>query len=270
MPATEDTSGIFRQVVVFAAPGLGVGAQADARDYQDRGTDTLAHVATYMGGLELRILQWLGLGNVAPARGVGPADPPAASFGRAARATEGRDPEGALDELIGPACRALGGAGIPVCAVGAAADMLEAYASVERRPADSLTKLVDTVTDVMNQRREGLIVAVPRRGVVAGAGPVGIARGLASLDAAIVRLLDQQPEDTVLIITSLGGHDATIAPGTGPTREDAPILAYTPAVPSGIALGKRSTLADIGATVVEILGVDEPAPGTSFYAELLS
>ncbi|MFT7583314.1 MAG: phosphopentomutase, partial [Myxococcota bacterium] len=70
MSEASDNSGLFRKVVVVAWPGFGVGAQPDAQAYRDRGANTLGNVAVYMGGLDLTILHWLGLGNVAPIRGV--------------------------------------------------------------------------------------------------------------------------------------------------------------------------------------------------------
>ena len=54
----------------------GVGALPDARDYGDEGTNTLAHLAEALGGLQLPTLGALGLGSIVPVRGVAPAADP--------------------------------------------------------------------------------------------------------------------------------------------------------------------------------------------------
>ncbi len=54
----------------------GVGALPDAADYGDEGTNTLAHLAEAVGGLELPTLAALGLGSIIPLRGVPAAQSP--------------------------------------------------------------------------------------------------------------------------------------------------------------------------------------------------
>jgi phosphopentomutase len=54
----------------------GVGALPDAHSYGDEGTNTLAHLADAVGGLELPTLARLGLGSIVAVRGVAPADRP--------------------------------------------------------------------------------------------------------------------------------------------------------------------------------------------------
>ncbi|MCA9515966.1 MAG: hypothetical protein KC635_13565 [Myxococcales bacterium] len=271
-PAPREATGLFRQVVVVAVQGIGAGAQDDAGEYKDLGADTLAHVATYMGGLELRLLQWLGLGNVTRIRGVAPAEPPAASHGLARRASAGRDPAGALGELVGDAIRTLHAAGVPIHAVGAAADLLDGVDGVTRHDHAGEGPLVALTRVAGGPGRDGLVIAAPVAGeTMHGAvGPVGIARALARLDAALGALLDQLGEDSLLVITALGGRDATLPGREGGTRERAPLLVYTPALPSGVDLGTRLGLADVGATVAHVLGDATTAAGTSFYEALLA
>jgi phosphopentomutase len=55
----------------------GVGALPDAADYGDEHTNTLAHVAEAVGGLELPTLARLGLGSIVALKGVPPAEDPA-------------------------------------------------------------------------------------------------------------------------------------------------------------------------------------------------
>ncbi len=54
----------------------GVGALPDAASYGDEGTNTLAHVAEAIGGLDLPVLGRLGLGSIVPLLGVPAADDP--------------------------------------------------------------------------------------------------------------------------------------------------------------------------------------------------
>ena len=54
----------------------GVGALPDAAQYGDEGTNTLAHLAEAVGGLELPTLAALGLGSILPLQGVPATDDP--------------------------------------------------------------------------------------------------------------------------------------------------------------------------------------------------
>lgn len=65
-----------RRALVVVMDACGCGALPDAADYGDEGTNTLAHVADAVGGLDLPTLQELGLGNVTPIKGVVPSDEP--------------------------------------------------------------------------------------------------------------------------------------------------------------------------------------------------
>jgi len=65
-----------RRAAVVVIDACGAGALPDAADYGDEGTNTLAHVADAVGGLELPVLASLGLGNVTPILGVEPVGRP--------------------------------------------------------------------------------------------------------------------------------------------------------------------------------------------------
>ena len=79
---------------------LGVGALPDAAAYGDAGTNTLAHLAQAVGGLELPALGALGLGSIEPVAGVAPAARPAI-HGRLAAAGPGKDSIAGHWELMG-------------------------------------------------------------------------------------------------------------------------------------------------------------------------
>ncbi|HEX7291347.1 MAG TPA: phosphopentomutase [Conexibacter sp.] len=89
-----------RRVFVVVLDACGVGALPDAADYGDAGTNTLAHLAQAAGGLELPVLQSLGLGSILPLDGVPPADEPVV-HGRLHPLGPGKDSTTGHSELMG-------------------------------------------------------------------------------------------------------------------------------------------------------------------------
>jgi phosphopentomutase len=71
--------------------GFGVGALPDAADYGDGGANTLAHVADAVGGLNLPILESLGLGCIGEFSGVRRSSDPDGCFGKMASLSKGKD-----------------------------------------------------------------------------------------------------------------------------------------------------------------------------------
>jgi phosphopentomutase len=66
-----------RRAIVLVIDACGVGALPDADRYGDEGTNTLAHVAEAVGGLELATMGSLGLGSIVALQGVPPGAHPA-------------------------------------------------------------------------------------------------------------------------------------------------------------------------------------------------
>ncbi|KQP52571.1 phosphopentomutase [Methylobacterium sp. Leaf108] len=81
----------------------------------------------------------------------------------------------------------------------------------------------------------------------------GYAAALEAFDARVPEILDVLGAGDLCIVTADHGNDPTWA-GTEHTREQVPILAFGPDVPPG-PIGRRETLADIGATVARHLGL---------------
>jgi len=71
-----------------------------------------------------------------------------------------------------------------------------------------------------------------------------------------------------LVITADHGCDPTIA-HTDHTREYVPCLVAGAAVRPAVDLGTRSTFADVGATIAQLLEVQEPDFGTGFAEGIL-
>jgi phosphopentomutase len=92
----------MRRAFVVVLDACGVGAAADAAEYGDAGTNTLAHLAEYLGGLELPALQGRGLGSILPLAGLPPAAAPVL-HGRLAPLGPGKDSTAGHWGLMGAA-----------------------------------------------------------------------------------------------------------------------------------------------------------------------
>ncbi|MEZ4268805.1 MAG: hypothetical protein R3F39_20815 [Myxococcota bacterium] len=259
----------FRQVVILVVEGLGIGAQADAAAEFDRGADTLSHAADYVDGLELPFLQWLGLGNLRGIRGVPPADPPAASVGTVRRRGAGREAQVGARELFDGALEGLAAAGVGVRILGWLADEVDDITGVVRLGDLRGDAVVARLVAESSPQGGGVTVASFRAPASLG-GPVAFSRGLAWFDSQIAAILDVIDETTLLLVSGIGGADPTFGARATATRELSPLLAYTPAVPSGVALGSRESLGDIGATLAENFDVPHHGAGRSFFGPLLA
>lgn len=96
----------------------------------------------------------------------------------------------------------------------------------------------------------------------------GFYGALREFDAALPGLLALLREDDLLFITADHGNDPT-TPSTDHARECVPLLAVGPRA-HPVALGRRSTFSDLGATVAEWLGVEFRGQGASFLSQLVT
>lgn len=96
----------------------------------------------------------------------------------------------------------------------------------------------------------------------------GYARGLEAADERIPELLEVMEDGDLLVITADHGCDPT-TPSTDHSREYTPLIAKVKGVDAGVALGTRTTFADIGETVLDFYGhAGECGRGTSFLKEV--
>lgn len=96
----------------------------------------------------------------------------------------------------------------------------------------------------------------------------GYARALETFDAEMKELMTVLREGDLVMITADHGCDPTDV-STDHTREYVPFVVTGPRVRAG-SLGTRSTMADLGATVAEHLGIDRgETTGVSALAEIL-
>ena len=95
----------------------------------------------------------------------------------------------------------------------------------------------------------------------------GYAAALTEFDTWLPEFIDGMREDDVLMITGDHGCDPAFK-GTDHTREYTPLLVYGKKIKPR-NLGVRSSFADIGASICDMLGVNNTLVGESFYEELI-
>lgn len=96
----------------------------------------------------------------------------------------------------------------------------------------------------------------------------GYAKALTYFDGRLTELLMALRDEDLLIITADHGCDPS-TPSTDHSREYTPMVAFGRPVKMGVNLGTRTTFADIGATVLDYLGVDGATGGESFLPQIL-
>ncbi len=90
----------------------------------------------------------------------------------------------------------------------------------------------------------------------------GFYKALREFDAALPALTAALREDDLLFITADHGNDPTTQ-STDHSRENVPVLAIGPCV-RPVAIGRRPTFADLGATVADWMGISFRGTGRSF------
>ena len=98
--------------------------------------------------------------------------------------------------------------------------------------------------------------------------PEGYAQALNEFDVWLGGFLDKMQREDVLIITADHGCDPCHS-GTDHTREYIPVMIFGQQIKPG-DLGTRTCFGDIGATVLELLGVSGELDGTGFANNLLT
>lgn len=96
----------------------------------------------------------------------------------------------------------------------------------------------------------------------------GFAACLEEFDRRLPEIIRLLGEDDLLIITADHGCDPAY-PTTDHTREYVPLLVWGLGLKEGVDLGTRASFADVSATTLEALGVENKLPGTSFYRDIV-
>ena len=98
--------------------------------------------------------------------------------------------------------------------------------------------------------------------------PIGYAKALETFDGELATLLDTLREDDLVFITADHGCDPTDV-STDHTREYVPLVVAGPRIKGARPLGTRSTFADLGATICDLLKISNKGlAGTSVLPQL--
>jgi phosphopentomutase len=91
----------------------------------------------------------------------------------------------------------------------------------------------------------------------------GYAKALMAFDEALPGIMAKLGPGDVLVITADHGNDPTFK-GTDHTREYVPVLVWGDLIQPGANVGTRASMADLGATAADLLGVAYRGAGDSF------
>ena len=96
----------------------------------------------------------------------------------------------------------------------------------------------------------------------------GYATALSYFDEKLKYIIQKKKKDDILIITADHGCDPTTS-STDHSREYTPMIVFGENIKSGVNLGTRCGFYDIGATILEYLGLENNIDGKSFLKEIL-
>jgi phosphopentomutase len=91
----------MKRAIVLVLDGVGIGELPDAPQYGDEGSNTLGNLASSCGGIQLPVLEDLGLGNICSIQGLKRVDNPRAHYGKMAEKSPGKDSTSGHWELCG-------------------------------------------------------------------------------------------------------------------------------------------------------------------------
>lgn len=157
-------------------------------------------------------------------------------------------------------------AGRQVFAIGKISDIFAGHGVTHKIKASGNMVLFDRTLEALDMAADGGLVMVNfvdfdqefghRRDVP------GYAHALEQFDARLPELIAKLRQDDLLVLTADHGNDPTWK-GTDHTREQVPILVFSPALSPG-SVGLRSSFADIGESIAHWLGLAPGPHGRSF------
>ena len=161
--------------------------------------------------------------------------------------------------------------GLPVVAIGKIEDLFAGRGMTSAVHTASDDAGMDEILKAMETIRGGLIFAnlvdfdtqYGHRNDVAG-----YAANLERFDDRLAGLLPRLRPQDMLVVTADHGNDPT-TPSTDHSREHVPVMVAGASIRGNVDIGTRSTYADLGQTVAEVLGAGRLANGTSFLREIL-
>src|SRR5699024_5175482 len=91
----------FNRIFLIVMDSVGIGEAPDADKFNDKGADTLGHIAEHMNGLDMPHLGSQGLSNIRKIRGIKQAATPQAHFTKMQEASNGKDTMTGHWEMMG-------------------------------------------------------------------------------------------------------------------------------------------------------------------------
>lgn len=158
-------------------------------------------------------------------------------------------------------------AGLPVTLIGKMADLV-ACEGAERLPAVDTEEVLEALERTVASQRSGLIAANVQELDLAGhqESPEKFVDVLTKADRSLGPIAEGMTDKDLLIVCGDHGNDPSR--GHMHTREEVPVLARIPGA-SARELGRCPSLADIGATLADWLGVTPPPAGHSFLGSIV-
>ncbi|MGP4040491.1 phosphopentomutase [Gracilibacillus sp. D59] len=91
----------FKRVFLIVLDSVGIGEAPDAAHFNDKGADTLGHIAEHMNGLHMPNIGKLGLSNIREIKGIEKAEKPKAHYTKMQEASNGKDTMTGHWEIMG-------------------------------------------------------------------------------------------------------------------------------------------------------------------------
>ncbi|MGM0828213.1 MAG: phosphopentomutase [Bacillota bacterium] len=91
----------YKRVHLIVMDSVGIGEAPDAELFNDKGRDTIGHIAEHMNGLNMPNIGKLGLSNIKEVKGIEKADKPLAYFTKMQEASVGKDTMTGHWEIMG-------------------------------------------------------------------------------------------------------------------------------------------------------------------------
>ncbi|MGG1691606.1 phosphopentomutase [Heyndrickxia ginsengihumi] len=91
----------YKRIHLIVLDSVGIGEAPDAEKFNDKGADTLGHIAEKMNGLNMPNMGKLGLSNIREIKGITPAEHPLAYYTKMQEASNGKDTMTGHWEIMG-------------------------------------------------------------------------------------------------------------------------------------------------------------------------
>ena len=155
--------------------------------------------------------------------------------------------------------------GVRTVGVGKIPDIYDGHGIAEPVHTEGNADGLRKTSDILDILKDGLLfVNLVDTDMLYGhrRDPIGYARCLREIDAALPAIAAKLRDGDVLLLTADHGNDPTF-PGSDHTREYVPLIAWAPSRAQGADLGVRGSFCALGATVAEFFGA-KAERGTSF------